>query len=80
MAVPTIAILSKISLNFEPAKNNQFGPKSKICFSQFKELGPKINIFEAHNIRLSHILGKFTQRLLKIIKLFNEKCDFRGFS
>ena len=46
MAVPTIAILSKISLNFEPAKNNQFGPKSKICFSQLKELGPKINVAE----------------------------------
>ena len=42
MAVPTIAVPSKISLNFEPAKNGQFGPKSKICFSQFKELGPKI--------------------------------------
>ena len=76
MAVPTIAILSKISLNFEPTKNSQFGPKSKICFSQFKELGPKINIFEARNIRLSHTFGKFTQRLLKIIKFFYEKCDF----
>ena len=76
MAVPTIAVLSKMSLNFESAKNGQFGLKSKICFSQIKELGPKINIFEAHNIRLSHIFGKFTQRLLKIIKLFDEKCDF----
>jgi hypothetical protein len=79
MAVPTIAVLSKISFNFEPAKNGLLRPKSKICFSQVKELGPKINIFEARNIRLSHIFGKFTQRLLKIIKLFDEKCDFWGF-
>ena len=76
MAVLTIAVLSKMSLNFESAKNGQFGLKSKICFSQIKGLGPKINIFETHNIRFSHIFGKFTQRLLKIIKLFDEKCDF----
>jgi len=55
MAVPTIAVLPKMSLNFESAKNGLFGLKSKICFSQIKELGPKINIFEARNIRLSHI-------------------------
>ena len=80
MAVPTIAVLSKISLNFEPAKNGQFGPKSKICFSQFKELGPKINIFEARNIRLSHTFGKFTQRLLKIINFFMKNVISEVFS
>ena len=51
MAVPTIAVLSEISLNLEPSENGQFGPKCKICFSQTTELGLKKNIFKARNIR-----------------------------
>ena len=51
MAVPTIAVLTKISSNLEPSKNGQFGPKCKICFSQTTELGLKKNIFKARNIR-----------------------------
>ena len=80
MAVPTIAVLSEISLNLELFENGQFGPKCKICFSQTTELGLKKNIFEARNIRKSHILGKLGQRLLKIIKFSYEKCDLGGFS
>ena len=51
MAVPTIAVLSKISFNLEPSENGQFGPKCKICFNQTTELGLKKNIFKAGNIR-----------------------------
>ena len=80
MAVPTIAVLSEISLNLEPSENGQFGPICKICFSQTTELGLKKNIFEACNIRWSHIFGKLGQRLLKIIKFLYEKCDLWCFS
>ena len=51
MAVPTIAVFSKMSLNLEPSENGQFGAKCKICFSQTTELGLKKNIFKARNIR-----------------------------
>ena len=80
MAVPTIAVFSKMSLSLEPSENGQFRPKCKICFSQTTELGLKKNIFEARNIGWSHIFGKFGQRLLKIIKFSYEKCDLWGFS
>ena len=30
MAVPTMAVLSKISFNLEPSENSQFGQKGKM--------------------------------------------------